>query len=220
MASNIMDRVPGLLAPIALVYTQRLRDWGPSPRGVFWRDAAGQQLRFEVLAGVLGDDAHVGGAAVNDLGCGYGALHGFLEGLKPAGPFVYHGYDISEDMLILARQRIKDPAATFEISPIALSTADYSIASGTFNMKMAAQPAEWDEYIRASLVHLWSRSTKGMAFNMLDHKNPHQESGLYYADPAAYLEFCRREISPDARLVDDYPLKEWSILMRRESTAG
>ena len=41
------------LAPIAVLYDFRLRECGPTARGVYWRNEDGQRLRFEVLIGVI-----------------------------------------------------------------------------------------------------------------------------------------------------------------------
>ena len=35
-----------------------------------------------------------------------------------------------------------------------------------------------------------------------------------YGDPCAFFQFCKREISPDVTLLHDYPLYEWTMLVR------
>jgi len=34
------------------------------------------------------------------------------------------------------------------------------------------------------------------------------------ADPRPFFDFCMRELSPNVTLLHDYPLQEWTILVR------
>jgi len=75
-------------------YTDKLREFGPTPRGVDWRDAESQELRFAQLMQICGD-ARSG--SLIELGCGYGALYLYLR--RRGLDFDYTGYDLSEDMV-------------------------------------------------------------------------------------------------------------------------
>lgn len=215
MVSDTLKNAPQILAPIAVVYDQRVKKYGAQARGVYWADKKTQFQRFEIFLDLLGEDALKGDFTINDLGCGYGALHKFLAGLNMEKPFRYLGYDISEEMVAKARQRIKDPNAHFEQSLIAFHPADYSVASGTFSLIIDTPVAEWEEYIKASLVDLWRHSGKGIAFNILAHGSKPKSSGLYTAKSGPYVQFCREQLSPNVELLDDYDLSEWTIIVRR-----
>ncbi len=69
--------------------------------------------------------------------------------------------------------------------------------------------------MKASLAQLWSRTAKGLALNMPRPDGGSREDGLYCGDPRAFLDLCREALSPDATLIDDYPLPGWTILVRR-----
>jgi len=69
--------------------------------------------------------------------------------------------------------------------------------------------------VQASLAHLWTVSRKGLAFNMLSIYGNKRIRDLYYADPRPFFDFCMRELSPNVTLLHDYPLQEWTILVRR-----
>ncbi len=127
----------------------------------------------------------------------------------------YFGYDICEDMVEVAKGRIDDARVSLLHNLIATRAADYSFASGTYNLKADVDEGEWTGYVKASLTQLWSRTAKGLAFNMLSTDGERREDGLYYGDPRAFLDFCREALSPDATLIEDYPLPEWTILVRR-----
>lgn len=209
---HTLQGAPKLLAPVAVAYNRRLDEWGPQARGVFWRNEEGQRLRFEVLARAL--DGAPAGSSVNDLGCGYGALFDFLADHPALAGGNFYGYDISEDMIETAKARVPDPRARFVQALVATETADFSFVSGTFNMNLDADVTAWKEYIEASLAHLWSRTRVALGFNMLAGNDFNRE-GLFYAEPRRFLEFCKNRLNPSAVLIDDYPLQEWTIIVRR-----
>jgi SAM-dependent methyltransferase len=206
-----LRRAPDLLKPVAYAFDRRLADSGATARGVYWRNEDGQKLRFEVLARVLEGDA--GPFTVNDLGCGYGAFFDFLATRLGDRLLRFAGTDISPSMVAEAKARIADPRAVFVRGLTASEDADYSFASGTFNMCLKTKPAEWVAYVEASLAHLYGRSRKAMAFNMLAGRGTVRE-GLYYADSAYFGAFCQR-LGATVQLAIDYPLDEWTIFARR-----
>ena len=215
MVPDILQRSPEFLAPIAVLYGHRLERFGARPPGVLWKNEDGQRLRFEILVRVVDDEGTAGGVTINDLGCGYAAFFDFLKPLPVMRGGRYFGYDICEDMVDTAKRRVDDPRVSLLQSLIATRGADYSFASGTYNLRAAVDEGEWTEYVKASLAQLWSRTAKGLAFNMLRANGGSRDDGLYYGDPQAFLDFCRDALSPDATLIDDYPLPEWTILVRR-----
>ena len=75
-------------------YSEKLNQWGPVPRGVDWNSGESQEIRFEQLLKVCDFSKPF---SLNDLGCGYGALYGFMA--DRGYDFEYHGYDLSEVMI-------------------------------------------------------------------------------------------------------------------------
>ncbi len=210
------EAVRAILAPIASAYARRLKRYGTSPRGVFWRHQFGQYLRFEILLGILSrDEARRGGLVFGDLGCGYGAFFDFLKDRPEMRGGRYIGYDMCPGMIEAARRRTRDPRAEFVLSRAVLDDADYSFVSGTFNMKLEAEEATWNGYVKENLAALWERSRRGLAFNMLDLEGKLPGDGLYYARSEDFLDFCRRELSSRSELVSNAPLKEWTVYVRR-----
>ena len=86
-----------LIKDIADYYTGRLAQYGITPRGVDWNGEDGQRLRFGQLARLLPEADF----SLNDLGCGYGALYGFLA--QTHVDMRYTGYDVSPAMVAAAR---------------------------------------------------------------------------------------------------------------------
>lgn len=213
MAAGGHEDVPEILVPVAEQFRRRIKRYGAGPRGVCWRSAERQQLRFRVLAAIL--DGERGNISVGDLGCGYGALFDFLDGLRVPRVERYVGYDICAEMLRAARRRIDDPRAAFIESSRPTADADYGFAAGTYNLKHDADDTTWNAYVKTSLAELWARSRRGLAFNMLSIDSELRQKNLYYGDPSDFMEFCARALSPRVTLLDNHPLADWTILVRR-----
>jgi len=197
------------------IFDRNIVKHGPSAKGVYWKNPEGQVLRYEILLGIIGKDDLGGGIFLNDLGCGYGAMFDIIADDPLMQNSRYFGYDLSGEMIRHAKSHTDDPRAQFFKSDHALHVADYSFASGTFNMHAGQDNELWKGCVLESLRALWLKTRKGMAFNMLDKNHPESLKGLYYADRDIYLDFCRTELSPNVELVTDYPLEEWSIFVRR-----
>ncbi len=215
-ASTEKRAVQNTLSGIAALYSDGLRTHGRSPKSLGWKDTAGQSLRFSKLRQVLLPQDAKAGIRVIDWGCGYGAMFGYLKrhGVRV---LAYDGYDISRSMIDEARQTIDDPRATFIHSDRVKRAADYAFVSGTFNVRLRANRAVWTRHIERTLMALAAKCTKGLAFNLLtthvDWKVPH----LYYGDPSYFFTFCKRHIARNIVLLHDYPLYEWTLLIRKDA---
>ena len=212
----MLKRAPAYpLGIIQNIYDRHVKAHGPTPEGVFWKNIEGQVLRYEILTGIVEPGDLAGGITVNDLGCGYGVFFDIFQNEPLMQGSAYYGYDLSGEMVKFARRRIDDPRAHLIQSDHATKTADYSLASGTFNMHGRQNVSAWETCVQASLKELWGKTRKGLAFNMLAHDREDRLDGLYYANSADFIDFCRREISGNVELIDGYPLEEWTIFIRR-----
>ena len=146
---------------------------------------------------------------VNDLGCGFGSFYEHLI-RRGIGVTQYHGYDISLDMLAAARANVAADNARFWLSADVTQMADFSFLSGPLNLKVADDES-WKAYAKSVIRSLARHSRRGFAFNMMSTNVTYRVDELYYADPAEWLDWCRREISPHLSLIEDYPLYEWTI---------
>lgn len=208
------EKIGDLLGLISQVYDHRLKERGPSANGVFWKNAEGQILRHEILLQIIAPKDLLGGITINDLGCGYGALFEMIKSTPLMKDSRYFGNDISAQMIEAAHVRNHEPCATFKQSAQVAQSADYSFASGTFNMFMGADPKLWRDYVFATVQHLWEHTNKGLAFNLLDSSASDHLIDLYYADLDEVMDFTH-SLTPHVEVVDDYPLDEWTIYLRR-----
>jgi len=194
-------------------YEGKLRAHGPTPAGVDWNSVESQELRFALLANLWRDEADT---SILDYGCGYGALADYLRARGHRG--AYTGYDVSEAMATAAHARMASlPACQVTARREELQPADFAVASGVFNVKQDADEDAWRAYIWETVAELAELGTRGFAFNALtsysdvDKRRP----DLYYADPLEVFDRCKRAYSRFVTLLHDYPLYEFTIIVRR-----
>lgn len=212
----VLQGIKGMLTPVTTAYRLQYRRNGATPKGVFWSNADNVRKRFEVLCRVFyPEDVARGESTIADLGCGYGALYDFLKSHPVMRGGEYRGYDICESLLDACKVRVKDPRASFHHAMRVTQPADYAIVSGTFNLKLGADDADWLTYTQISLKALWAQTDKAMAFNMLDIADAAPMDGLYYADPGVLEEFCRENLSENVTVVTGYDLPDFTIYVRR-----
>ena len=202
-----------LLQQVADYYDGKIRDHGQTPRGVDWNGAEGQIQRFVQLARVLPD---AGRFSVNDLGCGYGA---FYEHLRDGGHDVtYHGIDIAPEMIKAASERFRDNRAVrFLCANTPDQPADFTVASGIFNVRMNRSPDEWSRYVEDTLALMDRFSRTGFAFNCLTSYSDEDKKreDLHYASPTELFDLCKRKYSRHVALLHDYGLYEFTIIVRK-----
>jgi SAM-dependent methyltransferase len=211
------------MTPAAIVekvgryYADKLRTFGPTPRGVDWNDAESQRVRFAQLLRLLEADKVV---SLVDYGCGYGALLDYLVERRLA--LTYTGFDVSPEMIRAARELHPALAgATFTTEESALSGADYVVASGIFNVRLDVAEADWHAYVLGGLDRMAALARRGFAFNLLSrYSDPERRRpDLYYADPLLLFDYSRTRYSRQVALLHDYPLYEFTILVRVEAGA-
>jgi SAM-dependent methyltransferase len=194
-------------------YEGKLRAHGPTPAGVDWNSQESQLLRFALLAQLWREE---GDASILDYGCGYGALADYLRARGHRGAYI--GFDVSEEMARAADARLASlPGCRVTARRGDLQSADYAVASGVFNVKQDAADETWRAYMWETIADLAALGTRGFAFNALtsysdaDKRRP----DLYYADPLVVFDHCKRTYSRFVTLLHDYPLYEFTIIVRR-----
>ena len=201
------------LNDIAAYYSGRLAVHGQTAQGVDWNGSDSQLLRFGQLLRVV---QQTDDFSLHDLGCGYGAFWDRLAASHHN--FRYHGFDISGEMIAAARRRIGDhPGVQLTVGATPTETADYSVASGIFNVRLQHPDQNWHEHIISTLNVLNATSRLGFSFNCLTSYSDaeHKRDYLYYADPARLFDHCKRHYSSQVALLHDYGLYEFTLIVRR-----
>lgn len=202
---------PAGLRGVERYYTDRVETHGATARGVDWNSADSQELRFTQLARLW--EGNQREFSVIDFGCGYGALVDFLT--KRGAQFSYQGFDISDAMIRQAMPRA-DAVVSFTTDASRLQRADYVVASGVFNVKLTASEEQWTDHMRRTVDSIAALATLGFGFNALtSYSDPERRrNDLHYANPLLWFDHCKREHSRFVTLLHDYPLYEFTLLVR------
>ena len=194
-------------------FERTLREHGPTARGVDWNSDDSQRIRFEQLLRVQQGS---GAFSLNDYGCGVGALATFLHERGHEGD--YRGFDISERMVEAARgEHARCARCSFVTSSAELSPADYTVASGVFNLRLDVGDDAWRAYVLDTLADIDRVSVGGFAFNMLTRYSDadRMRPDLYYGDPAFFFDHCKDTYSRNVALLHDYDVYEFTIIVRK-----
>ncbi|RAP27593.1 SAM-dependent methyltransferase [Candidatus Marinamargulisbacteria bacterium SCGC AG-333-B06] len=203
------------LEKVENLYSDNIRKHGVSSKSVGWNTKKCQNLRFEILLSKISKNDSF---TMNDLGCGYGALIDYMTEFN----FIcsnYTGIDISEKMISKALAlHSKNDHISFLQSDHISEIADYSVASGIFNVRFESSKEKWEKHILDTLTNLNTYSKIGFSFNLLtsyvDYKEPH----LYYGDPCFFFDYCKKNFSKKVTLIHDYPLWEWTITVLKDAS--
>lgn len=200
------------LKNIGRYYTDKLSQHGATAKGVDWKDEPSQLLRFEKLAEVIETQDPF---SILDYGCGFGSLLTFLR--ERYSKFDYTGYDVSANMIREAESQNPAGPVGWITERNELAVYDYIIASGVFNVKLDFQIRGWEEYILGEIDWLNEHSSRGFAFNMLTSYSDvdHMREDLFYGDPLKIFDHCKRKYSKFVSLLHDYPLYEFTIIVRK-----
>ena len=163
---------------------------------------------------VCADD---GRFSLNDVGCGYGALLSFLAERHPGRTVDYTGIDLSAAMVDAAeRLWAGAPNLRFAQGSACPAPADYSVASGIFNVCQSIGRAEWERFVRATLHDMRQASRRAFSVNFMAPLAPGMPDvpELYRTAPQPWIDVCARELGGDVELLEGYGLREFTLLVR------
>ena len=193
---------------IQTYYLEKLREFGPSPKGVDWNSVESQHARFQILLRHLRIEPY---STILDFGCGYGELFAYLWEREKL--LSYLGFDIVKTSIETAKKLHSNSQAEFVSILPELNTWDYVIMSGVFNVKGDVNEVEWSEYVLSTINSLLPRAEKGISFNMLTTFNDAhlRETHLYYVDPMELV--SQLNIVPPYKVILDhsYPMWEYTV---------
>ena len=189
-------------------YSQKFKEFGPTPQGVDWNGQDSQHARFEML---LKHTRFESSSTILDYGCGYGELLTYLKDEKSL--INYLGYDLVEESIETAKLHHQDTQAAFVSTLPEKLTWDYIVLSGVFNVKGNHDEDEWRDYVISEINTLLRKADKGLSFNMLTVFNDKhlRKDYLFYTDPIMLVSML--DIFPPYCVVIDhsYPMWEFTV---------
>lgn len=190
-------------------YSEKARLFGPTPFGVDWTCLATQQMRFVKLLEMC--DLHQS-TTLNDLGCGYGALLDFLSSECLCEIGGYRGVDLSAEMIKLAKSRNPTAEHLFSVGSSNIVAADYSVASGIFNVKADQSDSDWEDVVDVTLDQIAATSKRGFVVNFVS--DTVYRRGLYTTSPDRWASHCERRFRANVEVQADYGLAEFTMLVK------
>jgi len=159
--------------------------------------------------------------AVVPLRAGSGVSNKVLEAAEAscaiAGtPIAYRGIDIAPDMIEAARHCWKQtPRVEFVVGAECGSKADYSVASGVFNVRLGWPVAAWEAYVQSILSDLHRSSRIGFSVNFMSPlDDPVSGENLYRVRPDRWAGFCSDGLGCKVERISGYGLPEFTLLVR------
>lgn len=217
---GLTDRqLTNLHTTVEQYYTEMVVRHGATPHGVDWSCVATQELRFRQLLEICDFAAPV---SLNDIGCGYGALLTYLSKRHAAATVDYLGIDLSSAMIDHARKLWRRrPSTAFAKASACPRTADYSIASGVFNIMLDHPISVWERLIKSDLANIAATTRRGFAVNFLAPAGAGQpiEPILYRTPPEPWAAYCRHVFRGSVQVLADYGMREFTLLVRRQITS-
>jgi hypothetical protein len=195
-------------------YQEHMASHGTGARGVGWKNDEAQTVRFQQLARLFpADDLF----SVNDLGCGTGAFLDYLKTIH--ADFGYYGYDVLDEMIQASKANHASHTDRFiQITDAKeMRIADFSVASGIFNIRYEMSDEQWLQYILSTLGEMSRKSTRGFAFNALTKYSDAEfmKPELYYSDPLFLFDYCKKNFARNVSLLHDYYQYDFTIIVRK-----
>lgn len=183
------------------------------PQALSYNSRKTQEARFAQFLKLIPSQTP---ANLLDIGCGLGDLFGYLS-RHNYYKLSYTGLDVVPEMIAGAKK--KYPQNNFicgDLFSAKLPTVDYVVASGALNIVFTT-PEEQEQHITEAIVKMWSKATRGLAFNLLNKHSQdqfEQDAHFFYSDPAKVLGFCQK-LTPRTALIDNYLDYDFTIVMKK-----
>jgi SAM-dependent methyltransferase len=203
-------------ASIACYYTRKVSRHGATPLGVDWSCVPSQELRFVQLLKLCNFSAP---CSLNDVGCGYGALLAYLARHHAATDIDYLGIDLSPVMVRHAKRLWRNRSRTkFMVGDVSPRVADYSVASGIFNVKLDQPVDRWKRFVAQTLTDMHKCSRYGFAVNFMAPRAPAcaAQLELYRTSAEPWIRYCEEELGSPVELLSAYGLREFTLLVRKQ----
>lgn len=195
-------------------FESELEKHGPSALGVNYNSPEAQSVRFAQIFKLFDLDRPF---SVLDYGCGIGNFYEYLT--HRAKDFDYTGFDLSQMMLKAGRAMFAGRGnCHFTDKMPADNSFDYTVAISILNNKVSKPDEEWSAHVMERLMDFNRLSKKGFAFNALSTYSDIEKrrADLFYSDPLALFDFCKRNFSRNVALLHDYGLWDFTIIVRKE----
>ncbi len=185
-------------------YNKKFELFGNSIKTIGWSNRKDQYLRFEKLV----YNYNFKNKTILDVGCGFGDFYKYLI-LKKRTNFQYIGLDISEKILIEAKNKIKKSNVTFinsDLLNFKHNKIDYSVSSGALTYEFKNS----NEYAKKIIKKMYEISNISCSINFMSTYCDYKLKKNQHYSPEKIFKFAK-SLSPKVNLIHDYDLFEFTI---------
>jgi SAM-dependent methyltransferase len=195
-------------------YESCFKKHGGTPQGVDWPNVDDLNRRFQVMLDICTDKAPVN---ILDFGCGNGLLCSYLKQTQMDN-IRYTGLDISQKFIDFCRTTY--PGIPFICSDIAQESIeidfDYAICNGTFTEKLDLTFDEMFDFFSKTLITLFKKSKKGIAFNVMSSHVDYRRDDLFHVPHDMMANLLINDLSRHYVIRNDYGLYEYTVYVYKE----
>ena len=183
---------------------------GDNHLGVDWPKYEDTLTRYEVMLDLINENNKV---SLLDFGCGLGHLYKFILDEKKENKIVYSGLSINENFYNHCTK--KDPEVNFFLKDININDEipnfDYIVCNGTFTEKRDLSYEEMFDFMSNTLKTLWSKTNKGIAFNVMSKLVDWERDDLFHVSMDEIGLFLKNNLSKNFVIRNNYKLYEYTI---------
>ena len=163
-------------------YINLFKKHGDSHSSVQYSSKESQYKRFEELIKI----GNIENSTILDYGCGLGDLYSYLREKKFDG-CKYTGVDLVPDFVKACTDKYHMCRFYTPNDWPTQTLYEYAFVSGVFNNIRDDAKSFWMETIK----YLFSRTTKGLAFNMMSKYVDYEADDLFYVWPEDVFNYCK-----------------------------
>ena len=197
-------------------YESCLKTHGDTHLGVDWPSAKDVDTRYRVMLGVV-RESHDTNVSLLDFGCGAAHLYEYMQRERIQG-IEYAGLDLSEQFVSLAREKF--PTQKFYHADLLdndsdVPVFDYIVMNGVFTEKRELSFDEMLDYFKRLLKRVWSKSARGLAFNVMSKHVDWEREDLFHLSFDTVAAFLTAELTRNFVFRNDYGLYEYTTYVYR-----
>ena len=194
---------------IAEFYNGLVDRYGHDPRACDYGRPQSQEIKFKVLADVIG----LTRKRVLDVGCGFADFADYLA--KRFDTVYYTGIDLSSRMIETAKKL--HPSLDLSVDNILLDMGEKRFDIVTANGIFYLLGEDAHNLMYRLIYRMYDLADVAIAFNSLSSWTGSQETGEFHANPLEVVEYCRT-ITPRVVMRHDYLPRDFTIYMYKRDS--
>lgn len=193
---------------IAKHYDECFKKHGDNHLGVDWPNHDDTVKRHEVMLELIKEK----NSTLLDFGCGLGHFYEFLKENNSDKQITYSGLDINNSFYEFCKNKYKN--LNFINKDILVDNDipnfDYIVINGVFTEKRNLSSEDMKDFLYSSLVKLWEKCNKGIAFNLMSKFVDWERDDLFHVSMDELGHFLRKNLSNNFVFRYDYKLFEFT----------